>query len=587
MAVCITWNDLTISTSFESDISVRKIDDIQTQICTSWKKGAALGCEKPHLELSWSLPLRDIEYEWYPGCGKNRALRVDWNGPIRSRISSGAPVFCFYDTAGYSRMTVALSDVLSEIFWTLGVREEDGTLKCIVRIPLDATDLTHEYHAILYRNHFPMRFAEALRKVSLWWETDCSLFPMPVPDDARLPFYSAWYSFHQHTIAHEIEQECARAKALGMNTIIVDDGWQTDDNNRGYGYCGDWKPAASKIPDMRAHVEAVHALGMKYMLWYGITLLGEWSEHFETFKNMTLRNMPEQHVHVLDPRYPAVRRFLTDTLVTALSQWDLDGFKLDFIDSIFPSSRAPVPTVEMDYVKVEDATLRLMTDIMNALKAVKPDILIEFRQSYIGPAMRTYGNLFRVADCPADALTNRVGVIDLRLLSGSTAVHSDMLMWHPEDRVENAARQLLGTIFGVAQISMRLDKLPDDHRRMLHFYLDFMRRHCDLLHAPIEVESPQNLYPAARTRLENSEAIALYDQFPAALSDAETIYLFNATASKQLVMRTKPVPYYVSAYDCTGRLTQEAEYAPSTLQEIHVPVGGMAVLRRLPNRDDI
>ena len=171
MAACITWDDLTISTSFESDISVQKIDDIQTQVCASWKKGAALNCEKPHLELSWSLPLRDIEYEWYPGCGKNHALRVDWNGPIRSRISSGAPVFCFYDTAGYSRMTVALSDVLSEIFWSLGVREEDGTLKCVIRIPLDATDLTHEYHAILYRNHSPIRFAEALRKVSLWWET--------------------------------------------------------------------------------------------------------------------------------------------------------------------------------------------------------------------------------------------------------------------------------------------------------------------------------------------------------------------------------------------------------------------------------
>ena len=25
-----------------------------------------------------------------------------------------------------------------------------------------------------------------------------------------------------------------------MESIIVDDGWQTDDNNRGYAYCGDW-----------------------------------------------------------------------------------------------------------------------------------------------------------------------------------------------------------------------------------------------------------------------------------------------------------------------------------------------------------
>ena len=53
--------------------------------------------------------------------------------------------------------------------------------------------------------------------------------------------------------------------------------------------------------------------------------------------------------------------------------------------------------------------------------------MIEFRQSYIGPAIRKYGNIFRAGDCPADILSNRIHTIDLRLTSGSTAVHSDML----------------------------------------------------------------------------------------------------------------------------------------------------------------
>ncbi len=582
MTSCLTWNDLTLSTSFESHISAESPDDSKTEIHIQWEQSAISICKKPQLEISWALPLCDIEYEWFPSCGKNRALRIDWNPPVKTRISSGAPVFCFYNTTGYSRLTVALSDVLSEIFWSLGVHEEDGTLKCAVRIPLNTADPNCCYSTVLYRDTSNVRFAEALQKVSHWWETDCGLTPMPVPNDAYLPLYSAWYSFHQNTIAHKIEQECMRAAELGMNTIIVDDGWQTDDSSRSYGYCGDWKPAVSKIPDMRAHVEAVHALGMKYMLWYGVPLLGEWSEHYDAFKDMTLRHMPDQHVHVLDPRYPVVRQFLTDTVAAALIEWNLDGFKFDFIDSIFSSSLSPAPTVEMDYIKVEDATVRLMTDIMNTLKAIKPDILIEFRQSYIGPAMRTYGNIFRVTDCPADPLSNRVGVIDLRLLSGSTAVHSDMLMWHPKDRVENAARQLLGTIFGTAQISVKLDDLSDAHRRMLSFYLSFMAAHHELLHAPIDVESPQNLYPLVRTRLDDREAIALYDQFPAALSDAETIYLFNASASEQIVLRTKQAQYHLSVYDCTGQLMESVKYAPSPLWEISVPIGGMVVLSRLP-----
>ena len=160
-----------------------------------------------------------------------------------------------------------------------------------------------------------------------------------------------------------------------------------------------------------------------------------------------------------------------------------------------------MPAEGMDYVKMEDAILRLMTDVMQALRAIKPDILIEFRQSYIGPAMRTFGNMFRVADCPYDPLTNRVGVVDLRLMSGDTAVHSDMLMWHADEPVEVAARQLLNVLFGVPQISVRLDKVSEEHRRMLAFWTAFFAEHRALLAAPMEVESPELLYPLVRTRL--------------------------------------------------------------------------------------
>lgn len=580
MNTCVSLNDLTLRASFPAQLTLEKVNADCTRLCAAWNEQDIFGCEKPHLEMLWSLPLRDIEYEWFPSCSKNRALHVDWNHPERSRISASAPVFCFYNTEGRNRLTVALSDVLSEIFWKLGVHEEDGTLSCSVTIPIDPSQ--KNYTAVLYRNREDIRFAQALRRVSKWWEKDCHLTPMPVPEAAQLPLYSAWYSFHQHTIAHELEEECARAVKLGMKTIIVDDGWQTDDNNRGYGFCGDWQCAKGKIPDMRAHIEKIHALGMKYMLWYGLPLLGEWSEHFETFKNMTLRHMADSHVYVLDPRFAAVRSFLTDILVRALKEWNPDGFKLDFIDSILPNSRCPAPTAEMDYANVEQATLRLMTDIMTALREIKPDIMIEFRQSYIGPAMRTYGNMFRVADCPADALTNRVGVIDLRLLSGSTAVHSDMLMWHPTDRVENAARQVLGAIFGVVQVSMRLDRLPEDHIKMLRFYLDFMTKHEKLLHAPIDVESPQNLYPAVRTRLGDEEAVALYEQFPAVLSDAKTAYLFNATASRSLIIRTQDAAsLHVTAYDCTGEIARCYPCASGRIHEISVPEGGMAVIRRI------
>ena len=576
MSVPLSFQDLTVSVNFPARITADEIAPGKTRLHFSWD-GQPEG--NPAAEIRWSMPLNDIQYEWYPNCSMNRSLHVDFYMPEKSRISSSAPVFCFYNTAGRNRFTMALSDVLTEIDMNLGVHEENGELLCKVVIPLDATGLTQEYEVILYRDYDDISFAEALRRVSLWWESDVGLTPMPVPEAARKPLYSAWYSFHQSTIAEEIEAECARAVKLGLETIIVDDGWQTSDGNRGYGYCGDWRPTPDKIPDMRAHVANVHALGMKYMLWYSVPFVGKWSEHWNEFKDMLLTCRERLHAGVLDPRYPAVRDYLIGTYVRALKDWDLDGFKLDFIDSFIPSTKAPAPTPEMDFVKVEDAVVRLMTDVMNALRAIKPDILIEFRQSYIGPAMRTYGNMFRVGDCPADPLSNRVGMVDLRLLSGSTAVHSDMLMWHRDDAVENAARQLLSVLFAVPQISVRLDRIPQDHLDMLTFWIGFINRHRALLAAPIEVESPQNLYPLVRARLGEEEAVAVYDRHIASLSDAPVTYLFNASAEPYVIIRQEaPRPLTARVFNCLGQPAGEITLPAERLTELPIPVSGFAVI---------
>lgn len=578
METKIQWRDLQIHVNLDARIAVSESAPGRAQVHIEWD---AMSEKKPAAEIAWQMPMADIQHTWHPGCGKNRGMGVDWADGKISRLASSAPAFVFFNEQGRSRMAVALSDVLTEICILAGVREEDGMLIFRVSIPLDATGLTHEYDVTLYRDGADVSFAEALRRLSRWWTEDCGLAPMTVPEAARLPMYSTWYSFHQATIAEDLEAECARAAQLGMKTVIVDDGWQTSDGNRGYGYCGDWRPTPDKIPDMRAHVEKIHQLGMKYMLWYSVPFIGEWSENWKRFEHKLSARNERLHCGVLDPRYPDARAFLIDTYANALKQWDQDGFKLDFIDAFPPSSRAPMPAEGMDYVKMEDAILRLMTDVMQALRAIKPDILIEFRQSYIGPAMRTFGNMFRVADCPYDPLTNRVGVVDLRLMSGDTAVHSDMLMWHADEPVEVAARQLLNVLFGVPQISVRLDKVSEEHRRMLAFWTAFFAEHRALLAAPMEVESPELLYPLVRTRLGDEEAIAVYAAHHAAtLSDAKVTWLFNVADDTEVVLRNSDRPGSAAIFDCTGVQTAQMDLPAAQLQAIEVPVGGFAHIVR-------
>src|SRR6266702_3583774 len=93
-----------------------------------------------------------------------------------------------------------------------------------------------------------------------WWASLPDYQPALVPETARLPMYSTWYSFHQQVMAAQIEEQCRLAKALGCEAVIVDDGWHTAGVARNYASTGDWEVAAEKIPDMKAHVARVHEL---------------------------------------------------------------------------------------------------------------------------------------------------------------------------------------------------------------------------------------------------------------------------------------------------------------------------------------
>ena len=110
---------------------------------------------------------------------------------------------------------------------------------------------------------------------------------------------------------------------MGMKVLIVDDGWQTDDNKRGYAFCGDWEISKNRFPDMAAHVKKVHDLGMKYMIWYGVPMVGVKAKNFPQFKDKLLwvNYGKWSDYGCLDPRFPEVRNFLCDIYEKAVREW--------------------------------------------------------------------------------------------------------------------------------------------------------------------------------------------------------------------------------------------------------------------------
>jgi alpha-galactosidase len=201
-----------------------------------------------------------------------------------------------------------------------------------------------------------------------------------------------------------------------------------------------------------------------------------------------------------------------------------------------------------------------MTDIMQRLKQINPDILIEFRQPYIGPLMRKYGNMFRAADCPNMATINRVRVTDTRLLAGGSAVHSDMLMWHPEDQVEHAALQILNIIFSVPQISVRLNKIPKEHKDMIAFWMDYCNTNMEtLLLGHFQPQMPDHLYPLITSVGKDKAITAIYDDCFVETENFKNIKAFdiiNARNNTDVILLNKSSlgNYKITVKDCGGHI---------------------------------
>lgn len=526
------------------------------------------------IRIEWRIPIGRIISTWSPLARFSRYILPDWrSAKAESKVAIGAPVFALVNDDGSNACTIALSDPKTPTSITAGVSEEDAVFVCNAVFFTSYISPIDSYEAYIYIDLESVSLPVSIQTVNRWWETEFNYQKAYVPKDAYLPVNSAWYSFHQELDAQALIEECKRSVELGMKTLIIDDGWQTSDNHRGYQFCGDWKLATEKIPDMKALVDEIHRLGMKVMLWYSVPYVGIHSKACERFRNMALIES-EEGVFTVDIRYKEVRDYLVDTYVTAVREFCLDGLKLDFINLFDLKPTSPQVNDQMDISSVEDALDALLLQIRTELLAINPEILLEFRQPYMGPTVLKYGNMVRVRDCPSDSLRNRLGIIDLRLTSGITAVHSDMIMWNKNAPIEAVARQLISTLFGVPQISVRLNDLPQQHLNAIRFWLDFYTQNMDILHSDeIQVKNPEMGYSQVKTCKNGSVIGVSYANVPFELSSFQTdiskYTLINSSnedlicvyTDKNLGMRN------VRICDCLGNVVSESTKT--------IPVGGI------------
>ena len=216
------------------------------------------------------------------------------------------------DQAGSTRIVMGIHD--ENFSWKLEPQESFFTPEAIIsRSSRGFNDLSHHFHHILRENVCDPKYLHQKRPVLINnWE-------------------ATYFSFD----AEHILKLADEAKELGMEMVVLDDGWfgKRDDDKSGL---GDWWTNEQKLPGgLRRIADEITAKGLKFGLWLEPEMISEDSELFRSHPDWAL----------CDPhRNPMVAR---NQLVLDMSRQDVQDYLFLCISRIL--EKAKVTYIKWDF----------------------------------------------------------------------------------------------------------------------------------------------------------------------------------------------------------------------------------------------
>jgi alpha-galactosidase len=535
----------------------------------------AVAADHP-FELELELPLGAGVGLWTPDARGHRTLPPDWANRTTTSLVQSAPVVVLHDAAGVALWGLACSEVVGEIRISGGVSEEHKS----VRLALHAAPEDHDRVLRVAITDAPTPLADAVGELSTWLGEVNQITALPLPRAATEPVFSTWYTYTQDVNHDNVFAEGRMAAELGCRSLFVDDGWQVGGHGRGYGRCGEWIPDTDKFPDLRATVEELRRLEVDTVLWVAPLLLGMDSPVVEQLGRFALRGDERNRMWILDPRQAPVREFVAATCARIATDYGVAGLKIDFLNNAMVYAGDVVENPGEGFIADVGEAMRVMLGQVRSRLAdgglAEP--IIEFRQPYVSPAITAYGNCIRVGDCPADAVVNRQGSLDLRLFVRDVAVHADPLMWARDGGASAVAQQFQSTFFSVPQVSMPLATLDDEQRAALAHQLRLWRDWREVsLFGRLSVQGSELGYTQARAVRDRRAVVAVWRPELVDLTDLDVdeVLVLNGSAVDGVLLRDADDWEPTDCWAPDGARTESGEPTPSF---------GAVVLRPRPGR---
>ena len=573
------------------ECSIRRTDDGMTPHLyevTFAVKGAKEG-RPPVAQVRHVMEHRDVQFRWAPNGGHPPMPWLPNMGCVASQACGQVPVEAWVSQTDANRLTFACSDPAYPLALDAYEQEFGGS-----RLHTAATFFSRggvpvkEYSAVLRFDFRDVPYWDSVAEACDWIAAFPGNASPPVPDIAYEPLWNSWYGYHTGYSADDMEREGRIAADLGIRTMMYDMGWDREGttNSQDFAQCGDWIPDPKCFPDMKAHIGRMHEMGLKCILWCGFPLMGLKAQNLETFTPWLLTHKPEagwkKTCHVLDPRFPQVRRFATDTLVKGVAEWGVDGWKIDFVQLFRdrPDDRVPKEGMNgRDFRWVADGARVLQDDFAAKVRAVRSDVMFEFMFPYGGILGQKACTQVRAADCPADPGWNRSQTARLRLLCGNrAAVHSDMLTWSPEESPEACALQMISVLHAVIQCGMRLTALTPVQRKVVAHWISFARAHRDtLVKGKFRPHGPLHSYPLLEMESDAERIFTVHQRgLCVTVPGGKPTWVVNGTDAQGVVVDCAE-PCMARLYDAFGRETDSVGVGKG-LSRLAVPCAGYALM---------
>lgn len=511
--------------------------------------------------IALSRPLDSIAMFWKVGMRSGEPpMPADWAGRIPVSLANSAPMGCLIDGTDQNILAFAYSVADGEINMRYGVDEEHARFTVVLEI-----ERTPERSQLLLVEK-NAKANTVIKKLATWMDSGVEKFP--VTGEATEPVFSTWYAYLQNVNDKELLRQSKKIAELGCKSIFIDDGWQQFGHGRGYEGCGDWIPDVAKFPDMAATVNELRNEGLATVLWVAPLLLGKNSlaySRLAAYAPYYNGNFGSKF-HVLDPRRKVVRDHLYAVCERLAHDYGIAGLKIDFLDtaSVYQGQSLENPEPG-DIEDVGEAMKLLLEQIRSSLlTACARTPIVEFRQPYSSPAIAPYSNVVRASDCPADAITNRIRILDERMVAVNRIVHGDMLLWNTlEENPQACAEQLLGSFFAVPQISVQPTEMSADQFETCRFLISVWKKYRDvILQGGLVPMSISSGYPLVSAFGSGTQVSAVYSPDTIVDVDADAVrklLVLNVSHRNSITLRLRTqkketVHLTGTTHDCSGTL---------------------------------